>query len=269
MDTATKQFLPNDVLSWVKVSGSAWRGNGFYYSRYPAPEMGKELSTKNQNHQVFYHQVGTPQSADELVFEDSSKPSAFNGVGTDEDERFAFLTRSDRSVKQGNSVFYRDDAKGEKEFKPLIPDIGDFNFGVLDFVNGKFLVSTNKGAKNRRIVAIDPAKPDEANWKTVRRREVHRDPMRWELEAGVADSAADAVAALPHAGIRKADHREDGHAERDVDLHVHRTGIDAEHRRRSKARKHADRICKRRRKSTCPVFPTTCGDLDALASQEM
>ena len=167
MDTATKQFLPNDVLSWVKVSGSSWRGPGFYYSRYPAPEKGKELSTKNQNHQVFYHRVGTPQSADELVFEDPTKPSAFNGVGTDEDERFAFLTRSDRSVKQGNSVFYRDDAKGEKEFKPLIPDIGDFNFGVLDFVNGKFLVTTNKGAKNRRIVAIDPAKPDEANWQTI------------------------------------------------------------------------------------------------------
>jgi prolyl oligopeptidase len=167
MDTATKQFLPDDVLSWVKVSGSSWRGNGFYYSRYPAPEKGKELSTKNENHQVFYHRVGTPQSADELVFEDKTRPLAFNGVGTDEDERFAFLNRTDRSVKQGNAIFYRDDAKGEKEFKPLIGEIGDFNFGVIDFVNGKFLVSTNKGAKNRRIVAIDPANPDEKNWKTI------------------------------------------------------------------------------------------------------
>jgi prolyl oligopeptidase len=49
----------------------------------------------------------------------------------------------------------------------LIPEIGDYNFGVIDFVGGKFLVATNKGAKNRRIVAIDPAKPDEANWQTV------------------------------------------------------------------------------------------------------
>jgi prolyl oligopeptidase len=167
MDMATKQFLPKDVLSWVKVSGSSWRGNGFYYSRYPAPEKGKELSTKNENHQVYFHRVGTPQSADELVFEDKTRPLAFNGVGTDEDERFAFLNRTDRSVKQGNAIFYRDEAKGEKEFKPLIPEIGDYNFGVIEFVNGKFLVSTNKGAKNRRIVAIDPAKPDEANWQTI------------------------------------------------------------------------------------------------------
>ena len=67
-----------DTLSWVKVSGIAWQGNGFYYSRYPAPEKGKELSTKNENHQVWYHTVGTKQSEDKLIYSDPKNPQRFS-----------------------------------------------------------------------------------------------------------------------------------------------------------------------------------------------
>ena len=66
MDLATKQYLP-DKIEWVKVSGAAWQGDGFYYSRYPKPE-GSALAAKNENHQVFFHKLNTPQSADRLVF---------------------------------------------------------------------------------------------------------------------------------------------------------------------------------------------------------
>jgi prolyl oligopeptidase len=168
MDLATKQDLPNDVLSWIKVSGINWRGNGFYYSRYPAPAKGKEFAAANENHQVYYHRVGTPQSQDELVYEDAKNPQRFHGVFTDEDERFAFLNISDRGKgKQGNSLFYRDESKGEKEFKPLFPEIGEYSFGVIDNIGDKFLVSTNKGAKNRKVVLVDPQNMDESNWKTI------------------------------------------------------------------------------------------------------
>jgi len=69
MEVATKTMLP-DKLEWIKVSGASWRGNGFFYSRYPAPAKGRELSSANENHQVYFHKVGTPQSEDELVFQD-------------------------------------------------------------------------------------------------------------------------------------------------------------------------------------------------------
>lgn len=168
MDLATKKDLPDDVLSWVKVSGLSWRDNGFYYSRYPSPEKGKEYAAANENHQVYYHKVGTPQSEDELVYEDKANAQRFNSVFTDEDERYAFLSSNDRGKgKQGNSLFYRDDSKDEKEFKPLIADIGEYTFGLIDVVDGKFLVRTNKGARNSKVVLIDPKNPAEANWKTI------------------------------------------------------------------------------------------------------
>ena len=51
----------DDVVRWVKVSGAAW-GDGFFYSRYPEPEPGRELSTRNADHPVFFHRLGTAQS---------------------------------------------------------------------------------------------------------------------------------------------------------------------------------------------------------------
>ena len=48
-----------------------------------------------------------------------------------------------------------------------------------------------------------------------------------EVEAGIADGRAHAVAALAHAGVGQADHGEDRQAERDVDFDRHREGLDA------------------------------------------
>ena len=111
MDVATRKPT-SDRVEWVKVSGVAWRGNGFYYSRYPAPEKGKELSSINEDHQVYYHRLGTPQSADELVFRDAKNPQRFHFLSTTEDERYAVLDVSDRGTgKQGNAIFVQDLSK--------------------------------------------------------------------------------------------------------------------------------------------------------------
>jgi prolyl oligopeptidase len=167
MDLATKKTL-SDSIQWVKVSGAAWHGDGFYYSRYPEPAKGEERDSINENHRVYFHKVGTPQSEDKLTFEDQDNPQRFHNLDTTEDERFAILTVSDRGTgKQGNALFVRDLSKNETAFKPLIPQIGDSSFGVLDNVGDKLLVETNHNAPNARVVLIDPAKPEEANWTTV------------------------------------------------------------------------------------------------------
>jgi prolyl oligopeptidase len=167
IEVATKTPLA-DTLDWIKASSPAWRGDGFYYSRYPAPAKGRELSSANENHQVYYHRIGTPQSQDELVFEDAKNPQRFHGVQTTEDERFAILTVSDRGKgKKGNAVFVRDLTKPGTTFAPLTGAIGDDTFDVVDNVGSELLVYTNRKAPNWRVVRIDPARPEEANWKTV------------------------------------------------------------------------------------------------------
>ena len=167
MDLSTQKVL-SDRVEWVKVSSIAWRGNGFYYSRYPQPEKGKELSSINENHQVYYHRIGTPQSADELVFSDPKNPQRFHTLDTTEDERFAVLDVSDRGTgKQGNAVFVQDLSKPGSKFMPLIPNIGDDTYQVLESVRGELIVFTDNNAPNGRVVRIDPANPAPANWKTI------------------------------------------------------------------------------------------------------
>ena len=167
MELATKTTLP-DTLEWVKVSGVAWHGDGFFYSRYPAPAKGKEKASINENHQVYFHKVGTPQTADVLVFEDADNPQRFHTVDTTEDERFAILSVSDRGQgKDGNALYVRDLSKGEKSFKPVIGTIGNESYGVIDNVAGQLLIQTNHKAPNWRVVKVDPDNPAEANWVDV------------------------------------------------------------------------------------------------------
>jgi prolyl oligopeptidase len=167
MELATKRTLP-DTVDWAKVSNVAWHGDGFYYSRYPEPPEGHEKASINENHQVFFHKLGTEQTQDALVYEDSAHLQRFHVLDTTEDERFAILEVSERGAgKDGNALFVRDLTKPGSAFGPLVPEITNDTFNVIDNVGDKILVSTNHGAPNWRVVLIDPAKPSEANWQTV------------------------------------------------------------------------------------------------------
>ncbi|WP_375447284.1 prolyl oligopeptidase family protein [uncultured Fibrella sp.] len=151
MDLATKQYLP-EKLEWVKISGAAWQGNGFYYSRYPKPE-GSALAAKNENHQVFFHQLNTPQSADRLVFEDAKNPQRFHTLGTSDDERFAFLTVSDRGKgKDGNALYFLDATAKSSIFQPVVSEITNFQYGVIDNIGGDLLIETNADAPNNKVM---------------------------------------------------------------------------------------------------------------------
>jgi prolyl oligopeptidase len=163
VEVATKKLL-DDHLKWIKFSGEAWFGDGFFYSRFPAPEGGHDLSAKNENMMVYFHRVGTPQEQDELIYADKAHPQREHGVGTTEDERFAFLVISDPATgKKGNAVSFRDLSKGEKTWTPIVAAITDDEYGPIDNVGGKFLIRTNHGAPNGKVVLYDPSKPD-APW---------------------------------------------------------------------------------------------------------
>jgi prolyl oligopeptidase len=167
MDMQTGKYL-SDSLAWVKISSPSWQGDGFFYSRYPLAEKGKELSTKNENHQVWYHKVGTAQGQDVLAYEDKSAPQRFHNAFTTEDERYVLLNIQDRGkAKTGNMLWYYDSKSGDRSFKPLIKEISDFSYSFITEHNGRFIISTNDGAKNYRVVSVDPANPDPANWQTI------------------------------------------------------------------------------------------------------
>src|SRR5438270_214642 len=76
MEVAGRKPLP-DILTGLKFSTLAWAGNGFFYSRFSAPEVGHELSSKSDFQKIYFHRLGTAQADDELIYEDKTKPEQF------------------------------------------------------------------------------------------------------------------------------------------------------------------------------------------------
>jgi prolyl oligopeptidase len=163
LEIETGKALEDD-LRWLKVSGLAWFGDGFFYSRYDAPQDGHNLSSRNDGHQVYYHRLGAAQADDRLIYEDQAHPQRFHTVQTTEDERFAILTVSERGQgKDGNALFFSDLSRPESIFTPIVAEVTNDRFQVVDNVGDNFLVLTNQDAPNGRVVLYDPA----AGWKDV------------------------------------------------------------------------------------------------------
>jgi len=166
IEVASKKVLSDD-LKWIKFTGFSWAGNGFFYSAFDAPVPGHELSSKNDTQRVYYHALGAPQSADELIYDDKENPHRFKQVLTTHDERFAVLEVSDQSKgKRGNALYFRGLFKKEKTFTPIVTEITDDSFKVVDNFGDKFLIATNQNAPNGRVTLYDPANA-KSPWKDV------------------------------------------------------------------------------------------------------
>lgn len=162
-EIATGKELP-EVIRYVKFSGAAFKGNGFYYSRYPEPTKGTELSAQNQYHQVWFHTLGTDQKDDRLVYIDKQNALRYHGAEVTEDERFLILSVSEGT--DGNELRAMNLAKGETEFRTIVPGF-ESSSGVVDNEGDRLLVLTNFKAPNYRLVSIDPLNPDPSQWQDI------------------------------------------------------------------------------------------------------
>lgn len=163
LDVATGKQL-SDKIEWVKFSGISWQGDGFYYSRYDTPAKGKELSSRNEYHKVYYHKLGTVQSADKLIYENRNFPLRSYGAYTTEDQRFLILSESEGT--SGNATYCMDLTSKKPGFVKITEGF-EFESSVVDDLEGKLLVLTNQHSPKRRVVLIDPTHPAEENWLTL------------------------------------------------------------------------------------------------------
>ncbi len=150
-----------DEIQWVKFSEISWANDGFYYSRYPEPSQGSELSESNEFHQVYFHQLGTNQSDDLLIFADRLNAKRNFYTKTTEDERFLILQAVEST--SGNALYFQDLTVQKLNFTPIYTTF-EYDFQVIGNVGDKLLVLTNHDAPMNRIVAIDSKNPNIGNW---------------------------------------------------------------------------------------------------------
>jgi prolyl oligopeptidase len=162
---ASDKSVVGDTLKNVKFSGLAWKGNqGFYYSSYDKPTAGSQLAGKTQIHKLYYHQLGTPQSTDKLIFGGEKDPNRYIGASVTEDERFLVITAANTTT--GNKLYVQDLGKPGSSIVTIVPDEKSISH-VVDNVGGKLYLETNYQAPNHRLVTVDAAAPTQANWKDL------------------------------------------------------------------------------------------------------
>jgi len=164
LNTETKQQV-EDTLFDVKFSGLSWRGNeGFYYSSYDKPTDGSQLSGKTQNHKLYFHKLGTPQSADELIFGGDKQQRRYIGGGVTEDGKFLVISAANATY--GNELYLQDLTRKNAPIQTLVGDMNN-EHDIIHSENGKLYIVTNLNAPNRKLVVTEAAKARPENWKDL------------------------------------------------------------------------------------------------------
>jgi prolyl oligopeptidase len=159
--------LPDDELKWIKFGGVSWTndGRGFFYVRYDEPPEGAEFQSLNLNQKVFYHRVGTAQSADVLVYKRPDHPDWGFSPDVTEDGRYLVLT-----VWKGTDDKYRVLYKDLTEPYGMPIDLVEDFENEFSFVGNDgpvFYFKTDLDAPRKRLIAIDIRHPEREKYREV------------------------------------------------------------------------------------------------------
>lgn len=149
-DVVTGADLP-DVLDWVKSSAFAWKkdGSGFYYSRFPE-QAGPKYLAVSLNQKLYFHKLGTPQSADVLVYETPAFPKRGHTAEVTDDGRWLVITTAEGTDSR-YEVHVADIGKGEVP-RALVTGL-DYDWQLAGSQGDTLYFRTTKGATRGRIIA--------------------------------------------------------------------------------------------------------------------
>lgn len=140
------------MIRWVKFSGAVWTRDGFYYSGYDEPKQSEALVAQNRFQKIFFHKLGTEQSADRLIYEDRAHPLRYVSAEVSKDDRHLFVFATEGT--SGNEVLWADLSKGAPEFEVLFPGFAN-DYALVHARDGRAVFYTNEGAPRYRLVQAD------------------------------------------------------------------------------------------------------------------
>ncbi|MCG8575807.1 MAG: prolyl oligopeptidase family serine peptidase, partial [Flavobacteriales bacterium] len=161
IDAASKKQI-EDTLYDIKFSGISWYKNeGFYYSSYDKPK-GSHLSAKTDQHKLYYHKLGTPQSEDKVVFGASeAQKRRYVWGSVTEDGHYLFISAAIST--SGNELYMMDLTEKDPKLVQILNHF-DTDTYLLDNMGDKLYFVTNHKAPNNRVVVVNAADPSVKNW---------------------------------------------------------------------------------------------------------
>jgi prolyl oligopeptidase len=163
LDTHTGQELP-DLVRWGKSPTLAWRSDsaGFYYQGSGC--LGETAPDPLTDLQFYYHQLGTGQAQDQIIFEKTDPLQRHGILHVSADGEYLILIQYYGSRSRSQVFIKRMDE--ETGFLPLA-NAGDCLMMFVGCTQGKLFFLTDLNAPNGRIVGIDPQRPERENWEEV------------------------------------------------------------------------------------------------------
>lgn len=153
-----------DTLHGVKFSEVAWLPNeqGFYYSRYPKTKEGKYDGSKPVS--VYFHQLGTDQRDDDLIFAFKDKPEWNPYAEVSDDGRYLIIKVS--KGYNANTVYTRPLANETAPFDGLFTE-WDGQYNYITSHDGLLYFRTTQNASTGRVIAVDPTQPEPEHWQEI------------------------------------------------------------------------------------------------------
>lgn len=179
-DCSTGEDLP-DVLERVKFTSIAWThdNKGIFYNCYPEHE-GKSVGTEtssNVDQKLYYHLLGTTQSADVLCAEWPDNPKWMTGVEVSDCGRYLVYM-----IRQGcdpvNRLYYCDLENLTNGITGILPyvkvvDNFDAEYEYITNEGTLFTFKTNLNASNYKLINIDLSNFSQENWQDL----IHEDTV--------------------------------------------------------------------------------------------
>lgn len=158
LDVDTGKVLPDEV-KWVKFANLDWAkdGSGFYYSRFPEPKAAQQFQSLNENHVVYFHKLGTPQSQDRLIYADRARPKLSNIVQVSDDGRWLVITSSE-GTDERYDITLIDLNQPKAPPRRLVTGLQN-QWDYVGNVGNIFYWATNTEAPRLRIVSTDVTRP--------------------------------------------------------------------------------------------------------------
>ncbi len=158
LDVAQRALRP-DTLRWAKFSQAAWThdGRGFFYQRFPAPPAGAVFEAANQNPQLCYHELGTEQSADRVVYERPDEPRWLFRSQVTHCGRFLILTMTAGSSRQQRLAYI--DLQDPAWPVQALRMQGDAAWQFVGNDGDTFYLRTDLEAPRGRLVALSRTAP--------------------------------------------------------------------------------------------------------------
>lgn len=161
-----------DRLEWVKFSSIAWTkdSKGFFYSRYDQPTNEAEFTGVNYFQKLYYHQVGTDQSEDILVYDRPDQKEWGFTPEVSDDGTYLIISvwrGTERKQQIFISAIQHDVVPSRDSIRGLIEGFeADYTFLGND--QDRLYFETDLDAPMRRIVAVPIADAsDRQKWETV------------------------------------------------------------------------------------------------------